>query len=455
MAGVGIQHVIAMFAGTFIFPVLMGLDANLSIMFSGICTIIFLLVTQNRVPSYLGTSASFVASVAAIRHQGGNSADVTGAIMVAGLLLAAIGLLVHFGGASTLRRVLPPVVTGAVVMLIGFNLAPVVANAYWPQDPWVGLTTATFVVLAAVLLRGFMARIAVFLGLVFGFALSWILDLVFGQITSLNAATQTVEAHHRVNLAGFSSAGWFGFPNGILADGVHAVHAPQIHVAFVLLVVPGVIALVAENAGHLKAVSEMTGDDLDPYMGRALGADGAVTALASAFGASPTTTYADNIGVMTATRVYSSAALYIAGAFAVLLGLCPKFGVLVYAIPGGVLGGISLVLYGMIGLIGAKIWLDNRVDLGAPKNMVPLAAGLIAGIGNVTLPITHTFVLTGIAFGTLLVVVLYHAVDVAEKFANRRGPSENEWSSQPASTAESHHKATDGTTVTARLDLER
>ena len=167
--GLGAQHVVAMFGATFVFPLVMGLDPNLAIMFSGLCTILFLLVVKNKVPSYLGTSASFVAGVTAIRLQGGDSADVTGAILVAGLVLAAVGLVVHFGGSSIIHRVLPPAVTGAVVMLIGFNLAPVVAGIYWPQDQWVALLTATFMVIAATLFPGFWSRIAVLLALIFGY----------------------------------------------------------------------------------------------------------------------------------------------------------------------------------------------------------------------------------------------------------------------------------------------
>ncbi|NLC98765.1 MAG: nitrate reductase, partial [Actinomycetales bacterium] len=139
-------------------------------------------------------------------------------------------------------------------------------------------------------------------------------------------------------------------------------------------------------------------------------ADGLGTALASAFGGSPTTTYAENIGVMSATRIYSTAAYYVAAIFAIILGLVPKFGVIINAIPGGVLGGVTLVLYGMIGLIGAKIWVENKVDFANPVNLVPLAAGLIAGIGGVSRKVTDTFELGGIAFGTLLVIVLYHLV---------------------------------------------
>lgn len=409
--GLGAQHVVAMFGATFVFPIVMGLDANLAIMFSGICTILFLLICSNKVPSYLGTSASFVASVAAIRAQGGDSADVTGAILVGGVVLALVGVLIHFAGAGVLHRVLPPAVTGAVVMLIGFNLAPVVAGIYWPQDQWIALATATFMVFAAVVLPGFWSRIAVFLALIFGYLLSFIVDKVIGPITSVTPVSdgQAVE-HDRVSWAGVKAADWIGLPSGDLADGVSVVHGPSFSLTFILLVLPGVIALIAENTGHVKAVAEMTGENLDPYMGRAIGADGVATAFASAFGGSPTTTYAENIGVMGATRVYSTAAYYVAAAVAILLGLCPKFGAIVNATPGGVLGGITVVLYGMIGLVGAKIWVENRIDFGNPANMVGLAAGIIAGVGGVTLKITDDFELGGIALGTILVIVYFHMV---------------------------------------------
>ncbi len=412
--GLGAQHVVAMFGATFVFPLVMGLDPNLAIMFSGICTVIFLLICSNRVPSYLGTSASFVASVAAIRAQGGDSADVTGAIMVGGIVLALVGLVVHFAGAHWIHRILPPAVTGAVVMLIGFNLAPVVAGIYWPQDQWIALLTAAFMVFAAVALPGFWSRIAVFLALIFGYLLSWIADALFGSINSVLPTGPDAVEHDRISWAGVKAADWIGFPSGTLGDGVSVVHGPSFSTTFILLVLPGVIALIAENTGHVKAVAEMTKTDLDPYMGRAIGADGVATALASAFGGSPTTTYAENIGVMGATKVYSTAAYYVAAGVAILLGLCPKFGAIVNATPGGVLGGITVVLYGMIGLVGAKIWVENQVDFGNPVNMVGLAAGLIAGIGGVTLKITNDFSLSGIALGTILVIVFFHMVNGRE-----------------------------------------
>ncbi len=154
----------------------------------------------------------------------------------------------------------------------------------------------------------------------------------------------------------------------------------------------------------------MTGDDLNPYLGRAYIGDGVGTAVASFVGGSPTTTYAENIGVMAATRVYSTAAYYMAAVVAILLGSVPKFGAIVAQTPGGVLGGITVVLYGMIGLLGAKIWIENRVDFADPVNLVPLAAGIIAGIGGVTLKITDDFSIGGIALGTIVVLVAYHFV---------------------------------------------
>ncbi|MBI4941364.1 MAG: nitrate reductase [Actinobacteria bacterium] len=411
--GLGAQHVVAMFGATFVFPLIMGLNPQLAILMSGIATICFLLIVGGKVPSYLGTSASFVGGVAAIRAQGGDSPDVTGAILVAGIVLALVGVVIHYMGSAIVYKVLPPAVTGAVVMLIGFNLAPVVADIYWPQDQWVALATMVFVIVVSLASRGFLGRIAIFLGLVFGYALSWVADKAFGQITSFDAAAGEVTTHSRTNFSNIADFPLFGLPpsTGSLGpDGKPMVgfHAPSISLTFVLLVLPAVIALIAENAGHVKAVAEMTGADLDPVMGRAIAADGVGTSLASLVGGSPTTTYAENIGVMAATRVYSTAAYYVAAIVAIAFGFSPKFGALVSSTPGGVLGGITVVLYGMIGLLGAKIWKENGVDFGNPVNLVPLAAGIVIAIGNTELKFTDTFSLGGIALGTIVAVAGWH-----------------------------------------------
>ncbi|GLU46478.1 uracil-xanthine permease family protein [Nocardiopsis ansamitocini] len=399
--GLGAQHVVAMFGATFVFPIIMGLDPNLAIMMSGFCTILFLLIVKGRVPSYLGTSAAFVGAAVIISPNGENPAVLTGAILVAGVVLALCGLAIHLLGPVVVLKAFPPPVTGAVVMLIGFNLAPVVATVYWPVDQWIGLLTMAFVVLATVLLKGFLGRITILLGLVFGFLMSWVFDLVFGmhQVVQDDG---TVASAMRVDLSGVADASWIGLP---------ALHAPEFQTSAILVALPAVIALIAENAGHVKAVQEMTKEDLDPYMGRAILADGVATALSSSLGGSPTTTYAENIGVMAATRVYSTAAYYVAAIVAILFGFCPKFGALVAATPSGVLGGITVVLYGMIGLLGAKIWVESRVDFANPLVLVPIAAGLVAGIGNVELAFTESFVINGIALGTIITLVGYHLLN--------------------------------------------
>ena len=421
--GLGAQHVIAMFGATFVFPIIMGLDPNLAIMMSGIATICFLLIVKGKVPSYLGTSASFVGGASAIYAQGGGPADVTGAILVSGVVLALVGVLIHVLGAQAVNRILPPVVTGAVVMLIGFNLAGVATDVYLPTDPWIGMLTMLVVILMAVGLRGFLGRIAIFLGLVFGYVVSWLADLLFGQITSPTPSSGgEAITHDRVDWSGVSSADWFGFPgqtvdglvgNQAQLDNLSAVgwHLPSFSITFALLAMPAVIALVAENIGHVKAVSGMTGVDLDPVVGRAVAADGVGTVITSSVGGSPTTTYAENIGVMAATRVYSTAAYFVAAVTAILLGLVPKFGAIVAATPAGVLAGITLVLYGMIGLLGAKIWIENHVNFANPVNLVPIAAGLILGIGYGTtgfFSVTDDFQLGGIALGTIVIVGGYH-----------------------------------------------
>ncbi|MEU7137279.1 solute carrier family 23 protein [Streptomyces sp. NPDC046261] len=412
-AGLGAQHVVSMIGACFVAPVLMGLDPNLALMASGVATVLFLLMTRGRVPSYLGSSLSFVGVSAVIAGQGGDAGTLTGAMLVVGAALAGCGVVIQVLGPRVIHAVLPPAVTGAVVMLIGFNLAPVAAGTYWPQDQWSALATMLFTGLALVVLRGFWSRVAIFLGLVFGYALSWVLDRTAGKIHSADGSGKVTD-HWRIDFSGVAQADWIGVPS---------FHAPNFSASAILVALPVLVALVAENAGHVKAVGEMTGDPLDDKMGMAIVADGSATMLSTAVGGPATTTYAENIGVMAATRVYSTAAYWAAAGFAMLFGLCPKFGAVVAAIPGGVLGGITVILYGMIGLLGAQIWVRNKVDFAQPLNLVPTAAGVIIGIGGVSLKFTDNFELSGIALGTLIVLTGYHSLRWLSRAAARREPA--------------------------------
>ena len=379
---------------------------------------------KGKVPSYLGSSASFVGVATAIYSAGGNPSDLTGAMFWVGVLLLIVGLIISAVGAKVIHRALPPVVTGGVVMLIGFNLAPVVANTYWPQDQWGALVTMLLVVVLSVGVKGFIGRIAIFVSLIFGYVLSWLLDVLTGPITAFSSSAGEVTTHLRVDWSGVADAAWLGLPpvTNLSTWQWHAdtnvvgFHLPHFNMAFALIALPVVIALIAENTGHVKAVAEMTGENLDKQMGPAIAADGATSMLATLAGAGPTTTYAENIGVMASTRVYSSAAYVVAALVAILFGFSPKFGAIISATPGGVLGGITVVLYGMIGLLGAKIWKENQVDFGNPVNLVPVAAGIIIGVGDVSLNFGN-WQLSGIAFGTLVTVIVYH-------LAHRLAPAE-------------------------------
>lgn len=375
--GIGMQHVVAMFGATLLVPTLTGFPVNTTLLFSGLGTIFFLLITRNRLPSYLGSSFAFIAPLTATQTQG-ISVQI-GGVLVAGLVLVGIGFLVKAAGRRVIDAVMPPTVTGAIVALIGLNLAPTAAANYQAQ-PLVATVTLMVILLATVAGRGMVARLGILIGVVVG----W----VFAALTG-NLADGSVEA--------IRSAAWVGLPE---------FHTPVFQLSAILVTLPVVIVLVAENIGHVKAVSEMTGENLDDLAGNALIADGLATTVAGGFGGSGTTTYAENIGVMAATRVYSTAAYWVAAFTAIALAFIPKFGALIFTIPVGVLGGATLVLYGLIGMLGIRIWQDNKVNFNNPVNLTMAAVALVAGIGNLTLTIFGV-TLEGIAWGSVGIIVLY------------------------------------------------
>lgn len=375
--GIGMQHVIAMFGATLLVPTITGFPVTTTLLFSGIGTALFLLLTRGRVPSYLGSSFAFIAPLSA--SAGSGPAAQLGAILVAGVVLALIGLLVKALGAHVIDAVMPPVVTGAVVALIGLNLAPTAAGSFEAQ-PLVALVTLVVILLVTVVGPGMLGRLGILVGVVVG----WIFAALTGSL-----ASERVDA--------MREAAWFGLPE---------FRGPTFELSVILLTLPVVIVLVAENVGHVKAVAAMTGKNLDDVAGNALLADGLATTLAGAGGGSGTTTYAENIGVMAATRVYSTAAYWVAAITAVVLAFSPKFGALVFTVPDGVLGGATLVLYGLIGLLGVRIWMEAKVDFTDPVNLTVVAAALVAGIGDLTLSI-GSVELGGIAWGSIGILVAY------------------------------------------------
>ncbi|MCS4531137.1 purine/pyrimidine permease [Corynebacterium sp. ES2730-CONJ] len=375
--GIGMQHVIAMFGATLLVPTLTGFPVNTTLLFSGLGTMIFLLVTRNRLPSYLGSSFGFIAPLMASQSEG--IAVQLGGVFAAGIALIAVGFIVKAMGKQVIDMVMPPAVTGAIVALIGLNLSPAAVNNFQEQ-PVVASVTLAAILFCTVAGRGMIARLGILLGVIIG----WLFAAISGNLSE--GARETIAA-----------APWVGLPQ---------FHTPQFTASAILITLPVVIVLIAENVGHVKAVSEMTGRDLDDLAGDALIADGIGTTLAGGFGGSGTTTYAENIGVMAATRVYSTAAYWIAALTAVILAFIPKFGALIFTIPVGVLGGAALVLYGLIGMLGVRIWQDNHVNFNNPVNLTAAAIALVAGIGNLTLPIFGVE-LEGIAWGSVGIIIIY------------------------------------------------
>ena len=375
--GIGMQHVVAMFGATLLVPTLTGFPVNTTLLFSGLGTILFLLITRNRLPSYLGSSFAFIAPLTASQQYG--IAAQAGSILVTGLVLVAVGIVVKAAGRRVLDAVMPPAVTGAIVALIGLNLAPNAAENFSSQ-PLVAGITLLVILLATVAGRGMVSRLSILIGVVVG----WVFAALTGNLGE--GAKAAIDA-----------APWVGLPE---------FHAPEFHLSAIAVALPVLVVLIAENVGHVKAVSEMTNRDLDDLAGDALIADGLASSLAGGFGGSGTTTYAENIGVMAATRVYSTAAYWVAALTAILLAFVPKFGALIFTIPTGVLGGATLVLYGLIGMLGVRIWIDNEVNFNNPVNLTAAAVALIAGIGNLTLTVGGVS-LEGIAWGSVGIIIAY------------------------------------------------
>lgn len=387
----GVQHVIAMFGATVLAPLLMGFDPNVAILMSGLGTLIFFVVVGGRVPSYLGSSFAFIGVVIAATGYAGSGPNTNlgvalGGIVACGIVYTLIGLAVMATGTRWIEALMPPVVTGAVVAVIGLNLAgiPIKNMAPTSFDAWMQGLTFLAVALVAVRTRGMVQRLLILVGLIVASVLYAVL-------------TNGLGLGKPIDFSGVLAAPWFGAPR---------FAAPVFDPAAMLLIAPVAIILVAENLGHIKAVAAMTGRNLDPYIGRAFVGDGIATVVSGSAGGTGVTTYAENIGVMAATRIYSTAMFVAAALIAIVLGFSPKFGALIQTIPLAVMGGVSIVVFGLITIAGAKIWVDNRVDFSDARNLMVAAITLVLGTGDYTLKFGD-FALGGIGTATFGAIVLH------------------------------------------------
>lgn len=386
----GVQHAVAMFGATVLMPMLMGLDPNLAILMSGLGTLLFFFVTGGRVPSYLGSSAAFVGVVIAATGFNGqginpNLSVALGGIIACGLVYTLTGLVVMKVGTRWIERMMPPVVTGAVVMAIGLNLAPIAVKSVSgsPFESWMAVITVLCIGVVAVFTRGMIQRLLILVGLIAACLVYALLANVFG----LGKPVDFTLIHQ---------AAWFGLPQ---------MTSPTFNAQAMMLIAPVAVILVAENLGHLKAVAGMTGRNMDPYMGRAFVGDGLATMLSGSVGGSGVTTYAENIGVMAVTKVYSTLVFVAAAVMAMLLGFSPKFGALIHTIPSPVIGGASIVVFGLIAVAGARIWVQHRVDLSQNGNLIMVAVTLVLGAGDFALALGG-FTIGGIGTATFGAILL-------------------------------------------------
>ena len=405
----GLQHVVAMFGATALAPLLMGFDPNTAIFFSGVGTLIFFAVTGGRLPSYLGSSFAFIAVVVAATGYGGagpnpNVPVALGGILAAGVLLVLAGLAVRRAGTAWIERLMPPVVTGAIVAAIGLNLAPVAAKDMSGDGfaTLIGLVTMLAVGIIAAKARGLPRRLPILLGAACGYGCYF----VGANLLGLGAP---------IDFSGLAAAPWFGLPR---------FEQPVFSASAILLIAPVAIVLVAENLGHVKALGAMAGRDFDPLIGRALAADGIATVVSGLGGGTGVTTYAENMGVMAATRVYSTLVFVVAALVALLLGLSPKFGALILTLPRPVIGGVAMVAFGLIAATGGRIWVLNRVEFSSARNLITAAVALTAGAGDLTIRLGG-FSLGGIGTATFGAILLYHLLSGREAEPERASTADS------------------------------
>jgi len=393
------QHLMAMFGATVLVPILTGLDPGVGLMTSGIGTIIYLICTRNKIPSYLGSSFAFIAPLiavgggsAAIAAGKGNLPAALGGLVAAGFVYMIVAGFVKVFGTGWISKLLPPALVGAVVIVIGLGLsATAVKMSMFPfADPTKGISLTglgvAFITLASAIIfssyfKGFLKTIPVLLGVIVGYVVSIPLNLV--------------------DFSGIAKAGWVGLPN---------ITLPTFDFNAIIIIAPVAFVVIVEHIGHLLVINEITGKDFTPLLPESLFGDGLATVISGALGGTPSTTYAENIGVMAVTKVYATQLFWYAGGLAFIIGgFVPKVGAAINSIPTPVMGGISLLLFGLIASSGLRLLVKSGIDYGHSRNLIMSSVVLVIGIGMETggfsIPLGR-YSVPGMALATLLGVIL-------------------------------------------------
>jgi uracil permease len=410
MLVLGIQHMFAMFGATVLVPIITGLDVSTTLLFAGLCTLLFHLITGRKVPAFLGSSFAFLggyAAVAPLLSDGSSNKELLPyacfGVAVSGLLYLVLAFLFRTFGAGRVMKFFPPVVTGPIIIAIGLNLAPSAINNCADNWNWIPAITAIAIVICCNIWgKGLVRIVPILLGVLGSYLVSAIMDALGVEM---------------IDYSQVASAAWIGFPVhfdntvfSLFAKGFDS----GVLITAVITIVPIAFATMMEHIGDISAISSTTGRNYikDPGLHRTLIGDGLATTIASLFGAPANTTYGENTGVLTLTKVYDPLVIRIAAGFAVLMSFCPKFAAIIETMPSGTIGGISLVLYGMISAVGIRNLVETHVDFSKSRNVLVAAMIMVLTIGISyssagSLPLPFGGVsLSGLATGSLVGILL-------------------------------------------------
>ena len=399
--GLSFQHLFAMFGSTVLVPILVGIDPAIALLSSGLGTLAHMSVTRFKVPAYMGSSFAYIGAMQLLMKQGGMPAIAQGAL-TGGLVYLLVAIIVRFAGQGWIDRVLPPIVVGPIVMVIGLSLAPVAINDSMYTNPGamtgyslpflaISMITVMAIVIFSIYGKGFLSVVPILLGIVTGYIAAIIIGKVTGQsIVDFSNVSQASWLSLPTMEIPFLSYKWAFYPSAILTM------AP---IAFVTM---------TEHFGHIMVLNSLTGKDYfkEPGLDRTLVGDGVAQVIASFIGAPPVTSYGENIGVMAITKIHSIYVIAGAAVLAVVVSFIEKLTALLTSIPSPVIGGASIALFGVIAASGLKIIVENKINFDIKRNLLISSVVLVIGIGGMVLDITQNLQISSVAIATIIGIVL-------------------------------------------------
>ena len=409
------QHVFAMFGATILVPLLTGLSPSTALFTAGTGTLIYIVITSAKVPAFLGSSFAFIPALIGIAEKYGMAYALGGA-MCAGLFYAIVAGIIRIAGKNWLDKALPPVVIGSVIIVIGLNLAPTAMQSAMLNNGQyslvyfsIAIVTLAIAIIATIFLKGFFNTISILIGLVGGYLFTLIMGCFF-------------PAYKLIDFTAVKEASWFGLPFlQKAADGSYFWLAPKFALVPILTFIIVSLATICEHLGDTLVTSKVVGRDFykDPGLHKTLLGDGVATAWAALWGGPPNTTYGENVGVMAITKVYSVWVIGGAAVIAVLLSFIQKFGAIIQTIPGPVMGGISMLLYGLIASSGLRTIVESGVDYKDKRNLTISSVIMVIGIGGGMLEFSvgqnFKFSLGGVALATLIGILLNLIIPITKK----------------------------------------